>query len=262
MYQLHGFQNLPTKKLVLLKKEKRQVKPPVERNVSVGGNLGRSGAMQSPAVAATDAMQFISDVAADLFQAKSPSITPPLRRSLSPVSEDLSREELVLQCDAILSKLQGADASADIQQPTLPGGARGAGALGLDVSTVGQEVFVRDMVPGGPAHCSKKLGRGDVIVAVDGVPVTPENWSRLAAGNGKPGSTATLTILQAESTGAISRYYAAEGAQVAHVEVKLRRMARSDMSDNVSKKSLCAHRACAPTPQSGRWAVSLRACCF
>jgi hypothetical protein len=200
--------------------------------------------MQSPAVAATDAMQFISDVAADLFQAKTPSRPPPLRRSLSPVSEDLSVEELVLQCDVILGKLQGADASANIQQPTLPGGARGAGALGLDVSTLGRGVIVRDMVPGGPAHCSKKLGRGDLIDMVDGVPVTPENWSRLAAGNGKPGSIATLTILKAESTGDIAptayKTLAAEGAKVAQVEVKLRRMARSDMSDNVSNKSLCA----------------------
>jgi hypothetical protein len=214
------------------------------RNVSFGRG---PTAMQSPAVAATDAMQFISDVAADLFQAKTSSRPPPLRRSLSPVSEDLSVEELVQQCDVILTKLKGADASENIQQPTLPGGVRGAGALGLDVSTLGRGVIVRDMVPGGPAHCSKKLGRGDVIVAVDGVPVTPENWSRLAAGNGKPGSIATLTILKTESTGDIAptayKTLAAEVAKVAQVEVKLRRMARSDMSDNVSNKSLCAYAA-------------------
>ena len=65
-------------------------------------------------------MQFISDVAADLFQAKTPDAKDP------PVAEDLGVEELVQRCDAIVGRLQGAGASAGPQRRSgRPGQSRG-----------------------------------------------------------------------------------------------------------------------------------------
>ena len=181
-------------------------------------------------------MQFISDVAADLFQAKTPDAKDP------PVAEDLGVEELVQRCDAIVGRLQGAGASAGPQRPGTPGAGRVTLSLGLQVSARAGRVLVRDTVPGGPAACSKKLGRGDAIIKIDGVPASPDNFDRLAAGTGQPGSIATLTILKAETIadlhGTAMPALAADERSL--LEVKLKRMCRSEMSDNVSHKSLGA----------------------
>jgi len=181
-------------------------------------------------------MQFISDVAADLFQAKTPDAKVP------PVAEDLGVEELVQRCDAIVGRLQGAGASAGPQRPGTPGAGRVTLSLGLQVSARAGRVLVRDTVPGGPAACSKKLGRGDAIIKIDGVPASPDNFDRLAAGTGQPGSIATLTILKAETIadlhGTAMPALAADERSL--LEVKLKRMCRSEMSDNVSHKSLGA----------------------
>ena len=49
-------------------------------------------------------------------------------------------------------------------------------------------------VVGGPAHNSRQFGRGDVIVKVDGVPVTSFNVQEAIIGRDMPGSPVVVSV--------------------------------------------------------------------
>ena len=53
---------------------------------------------------------------------------------------------------------------------------------------------IDNTVIGGPAHNSKAVGPGDVILKIDDVVVTSENVIRLLLGNDMPGSPVNLTV--------------------------------------------------------------------
>ncbi len=54
--------------------------------------------------------------------------------------------------------------------------------------------MIDSVVVGGPAFLSTCLGRGDVVLEVDGRNVTDQTIEILLAGNDKPGSLAVLTV--------------------------------------------------------------------
>jgi C-terminal processing protease CtpA/Prc len=55
--------------------------------------------------------------------------------------------------------------------------------------------FVESLLPGGPAHSSQKIEKGDQIVKVDGNKVVgTTNLSNAITGNDIPGSKVTFTI--------------------------------------------------------------------
>ncbi len=53
---------------------------------------------------------------------------------------------------------------------------------------------IDNMVVGGPAYNSSQLRQNDVIVQIDGVPVTAENIHVSLLGSDVPGSTVTITV--------------------------------------------------------------------
>ncbi len=54
--------------------------------------------------------------------------------------------------------------------------------------------MIESTVVGGPAFISTCLGRGDIVLEVDGKTVTDQTVEILLAGNDKPGSLAVLTV--------------------------------------------------------------------
>ena len=56
---------------------------------------------------------------------------------------------------------------------------------------------IDSVVIGSPAHYSKLLARGDVLMKIDGVVATQENVRSLFIGCDVPGTTVILTVLKA-----------------------------------------------------------------
>jgi C-terminal processing protease CtpA/Prc len=54
--------------------------------------------------------------------------------------------------------------------------------------------MIDNLVVGGPAYNSRQLHHGDVIVKVDGVPVTQSNITEMMVGNDTPGSPVIVSI--------------------------------------------------------------------
>ena len=54
--------------------------------------------------------------------------------------------------------------------------------------------MIDNTVVGGPAHSSKELEHGDVILKVDGSEATEENIFQLLVGSDVPGSIVEITI--------------------------------------------------------------------
>jgi S1-C subfamily serine protease len=57
-----------------------------------------------------------------------------------------------------------------------------------------QGTVVDNTVIGGPAHSSKAIGQGDVILKIDGIVVTSDNIKGLLVGSDVPGSSVTVTV--------------------------------------------------------------------
>ncbi len=57
-----------------------------------------------------------------------------------------------------------------------------------------QGTVVDNTVIGGPAHISKAIGQGDVILKIDGIYVTSDNIKAMLVGSDVPGSLVTVTI--------------------------------------------------------------------
>jgi C-terminal processing protease CtpA/Prc len=56
--------------------------------------------------------------------------------------------------------------------------------------------LIESTVVGGPAFLSACLGRGDIVLEVDGKTVTEQTIEILLAGNDKPGSLVVLTVVK------------------------------------------------------------------
>ncbi len=54
--------------------------------------------------------------------------------------------------------------------------------------------FVQFMLPGGPAHASRKIVKGDQIIKVDGMKVSGNGLLQAITGSDMPGSFVTFTI--------------------------------------------------------------------
>ena len=54
--------------------------------------------------------------------------------------------------------------------------------------------FVDNTVVGGPAHSSKKIEHGDIVLEVDGRAATNDNIFELLIGNDIPGSVVEITL--------------------------------------------------------------------
>ena len=57
-------------------------------------------------------------------------------------------------------------------------------------------LVIDQMVEGGPAHKSKQLEPGDVILKVDGKDVTEDTFPTMVTGSDMSGSIVTLTVLK------------------------------------------------------------------
>ncbi len=55
-------------------------------------------------------------------------------------------------------------------------------------------VEVNKTIIGGPAYTSRRFGKGDVVLAVDGEAVTEQTVDTLLIGNDKPGSPVVITV--------------------------------------------------------------------
>ncbi len=67
----------------------------------------------------------------------------------------------------------------------------------MDFSQVGlvlQGNVIDSTVVGGPAYTSMRLGRGDILLQVDGEEATDQNIGVLQVGNDRPGSRLVLTV--------------------------------------------------------------------
>jgi hypothetical protein len=64
----------------------------------------------------------------------------------------------------------------------------------LQVGIVLKGVEVTKIITGGPAYISRSFGNGDILLAVDGVPVTEQTVETLLVGDDKPGSPAIITV--------------------------------------------------------------------
>ncbi len=53
---------------------------------------------------------------------------------------------------------------------------------------------VDNTVIGGPAHSSKAIRQGDVILKIDGTPVNSDNIKGMLVGSDVPGSSVTVTV--------------------------------------------------------------------
>ncbi len=62
------------------------------------------------------------------------------------------------------------------------------------VGLVLQGNVVESTVVGGPAFTSMRLGRGDILLQVDGQEATDQNIGVLLAGDDTPGSRLVLTV--------------------------------------------------------------------
>jgi C-terminal processing protease CtpA/Prc len=58
---------------------------------------------------------------------------------------------------------------------------------------------VDSVIIGSPAHTSRQLARGDIIMKIDGVVATQENVRNLLIGRDAPGTTVAVTVLKARS---------------------------------------------------------------
>ncbi len=57
-----------------------------------------------------------------------------------------------------------------------------------------QGTVVENTVIGGPAHSSKAIEQGDVILKIDGAHVTSDNIKGMLVGSDVPGSSVTVTV--------------------------------------------------------------------
>jgi hypothetical protein len=62
------------------------------------------------------------------------------------------------------------------------------------VGLILQGNVIESTVVGGPAFTSLRLGRGDILLQVDGQDATDQNISVLLVGNDRPGSRLILTV--------------------------------------------------------------------
>jgi hypothetical protein len=72
----------------------------------------------------------------------------------------------------------------------------------VDFSQVGlvlEGTIIESTIVGGPAHTSMRLGRGDILLEVDGEEATDQNIGDLLVGNDRPGSRLVLTVAKAGS---------------------------------------------------------------
>ncbi len=68
------------------------------------------------------------------------------------------------------------------------------GCVCIQVGIILKGTVIESTVVGGPAFTSMCLTRGDVILEVDGRPVTEKTIEILLTGNDKPGSLVLLTV--------------------------------------------------------------------
>ena len=54
--------------------------------------------------------------------------------------------------------------------------------------------FVQFLLPGGPAHASRKIVNGDQIIKVDGIQVDGNGLLQAITGSDIPGSSVTFTV--------------------------------------------------------------------
>lgn len=62
------------------------------------------------------------------------------------------------------------------------------------------DLTIDNMVIGGPAYKCKQLGRGDIILKVDGIEVDENNFQTILLGNDIPGSSVVLTVMKADGS--------------------------------------------------------------
>jgi hypothetical protein len=58
---------------------------------------------------------------------------------------------------------------------------------------------IESTIVGGPAYTSMQLGRGDVVLQIDGQEATDQNISSLLVGNDRPGSRLVLSVAKGGS---------------------------------------------------------------
>ena len=87
------------------------------------------------------------------------------------------------------------------------------------------------LVVGGPAFLCGKLNIGDVIVKVDGTPVTTDNLHELLLGTDCPGSSVTLTVMKSADN--------ISAAEVrCETSIELRRVRQEQLADQRSLQEM------------------------
>ena len=56
--------------------------------------------------------------------------------------------------------------------------------------------MIDNLVVGGPAYNSRQLHHGDIILKVDGIPVTQANIHEVLVGHDMPGSPVVLSVVR------------------------------------------------------------------
>ncbi len=92
-------------------------------------------------------------------------------------------------------------------------------------------------VIGGPAYTSSQFGKGDILLAVDGEPVTDQTVGNKLVGTDRPGDPVVIKVGKGSKT--VSIYHCASSNSLTNgftrqdtvVEVSLIRMASSDIKE-------------------------------
>ncbi len=64
----------------------------------------------------------------------------------------------------------------------------------VQVGLVLDGIEVNRTIIGGPAYTSRRFGKGDILLAVDGEAVTEQTVEILLVGNDKPGTPVIITV--------------------------------------------------------------------